>query len=80
MDGVTKNVPDYATVQGILIGVVAAYLIIVTILGPENHGTHFESAKTAFEGGTGADEMQNVGMGKPRSIRELEGKEDDEVV
>ncbi|KIO06088.1 hypothetical protein M404DRAFT_999301 [Pisolithus tinctorius Marx 270] len=78
--GVTKNVPDYATVQGILIGVVAAYLIIVTILGPENHGTHFESAKTAFEGGAGADEMQNVGMGKPRSIRELEGKDDDEVV
>ena len=28
-------VPDYATVQGILIGVVAAFVICVTILAPE---------------------------------------------
>ena len=28
-------VPDYATVQGILIGVVAAFVLFVTIIGPE---------------------------------------------
>jgi hypothetical protein len=28
-------VPDYAKVQGILIGVVAAFLIIITLIGPE---------------------------------------------
>jgi SHS family lactate transporter-like MFS transporter len=44
-------VPDYAKVQGILIGVVAAFVVIVTIIGPENHGSHFEKSKTAFEEG-----------------------------
>ncbi|KAL4073176.1 major facilitator superfamily domain-containing protein [Scleroderma yunnanense] len=72
-NGVKKNVPDYATVQGILIGVVAAYLICITILGPENHASHFEEAKTAFEKGAGQDEMQE--NGRPQSIRELGGKE-----
>ncbi|KIK27406.1 hypothetical protein PISMIDRAFT_22082 [Pisolithus microcarpus 441] len=80
VNGVTKNVPDYATVQGILIGVVAAYLIVITILGPENHAAHFENAKTAFEEGAGADEMEeDDALEKPRSIRELDGKDDDEI-
>ncbi|KAG1716073.1 hypothetical protein ID866_1099 [Astraeus odoratus] len=78
-DGVEKNVPDYATVQGIFIGVVAIYLIIITIVGPENHAAHFEAAKTAFEEGAGRDEMEEGEEGKPRSIRELDGKEEDEV-
>jgi SHS family lactate transporter-like MFS transporter len=30
-----QDVPDYAKVQGIFLGVVAAYLIAVTIFGPE---------------------------------------------
>lgn len=51
-----KDVPDYATVQGILIGVVAAFVVVVTIIGPENHGSHFEKHKTAFEVGGGHDE------------------------
>ncbi|KZV66848.1 MFS general substrate transporter [Peniophora sp. CONT] len=54
--GVTKDVPDYATVQGILIGVVAAFILIVTILGPEAHGSHFEKHKAAFEEGAGRDD------------------------
>ncbi|KAF5348521.1 hypothetical protein D9756_009685 [Leucocoprinus leucothites] len=57
VDGQARDVPDYATVQGILIGVVAAFVLIVTILGPENHGYHFEKAKTAFEQGGGRGEM-----------------------
>ncbi|KAJ8518320.1 hypothetical protein ONZ45_g4591 [Pleurotus djamor] len=55
-DGVPTDVPDYATVQGILIGVVAAFVIFITIIGPENHGSHFEKHKTAFEEGGGRDE------------------------
>jgi SHS family lactate transporter-like MFS transporter len=54
--GVPMDVPDYATVQGILIGVVAAYVVVLTIIGPENHGSHFEKAKTAFEEGAANDE------------------------
>lgn len=34
-NGVVTDVPDYATVQGILIGVVAAFVVVITILGPE---------------------------------------------
>jgi SHS family lactate transporter-like MFS transporter len=30
-----QDVPDYAKVQGIFLGVVAAYLVVVTIFGPE---------------------------------------------
>ncbi|QRV75987.1 Sugar (and other) transporter [Ceratobasidium sp. AG-Ba] len=48
-------VPDYAKVQGIFLGVVSAYLIIVTIFGPEHHGSEFEKHKAAFEEGGGDD-------------------------
>ncbi|KAF8803096.1 MFS general substrate transporter [Phlegmacium glaucopus] len=51
--GVPTIVPDLGAVQGILIGAVAAFLIIVTIFGPEHHGSHFEKSKTAFEQGAG---------------------------
>ncbi|VDC07752.1 unnamed protein product [Peniophora sp. CBMAI 1063] len=56
IDGITKEVPDYATVQGILIGVVAAFILAVTILGPEAHSAQFEKHKTAFEEGGGRDD------------------------
>ncbi|GLB38825.1 putative MFS general substrate transporter [Lyophyllum shimeji] len=49
-------VADYATVQGILIGVVAAFVIFITIIGPEKHGSHFEKHKTAFEEGAARDD------------------------
>ncbi|KAG8679425.1 hypothetical protein FRC12_022849, partial [Ceratobasidium sp. 428] len=49
-------VPDYAKVQGIFLGVVSAYLIIVTIFGPEHLGSEFEKHKTAFEEGGGEDD------------------------
>ncbi|KAH9954974.1 carboxylic acid transporter [Russula dissimulans] len=41
-------VPDYARVQGILIGVVAVYIIVLTVIGPENHGADFERHGVAF--------------------------------
>ncbi len=34
-DGQRTVVPDYARVQGILIGTVAIYIILLTIIGPE---------------------------------------------
>jgi len=49
--GKSESVPDYATVQGILIGVVAAFILFMTIIGPENHSTYFEKHKLAFEEG-----------------------------
>ena len=56
-EGKPEVVSDYATVQGILIGVVAAFVLFITIIGPENFGSHFEKAKTAFEEGGGRDEL-----------------------
>jgi len=51
-----KPTADYATVQGIFIGVVCAFTLLMTIIGPENHGSHFEKHKTAFEEGGGMDD------------------------
>ncbi|GFZ47800.1 hypothetical protein JCM24511_05547 [Saitozyma sp. JCM 24511] len=50
-DGVT---PDYASIQGILIGAVIAWMMIFIVLGPEADGSHFEQAKVAFQEGSGA--------------------------
>ncbi|KAH9841795.1 carboxylic acid transporter [Rhodofomes roseus] len=55
-NGAYQTVADYATVQGILLGVVAAFVVLCTIIGPENHGSHFEKYKAAFEEGAGRDE------------------------
>jgi SHS family lactate transporter-like MFS transporter len=52
-------VADYAKVQGIFIGVVAMYVIIMTIVGPENRASHFEKSRAAFEtGAAGGAEIQ----------------------
>ncbi|KAG1785622.1 major facilitator superfamily domain-containing protein [Suillus plorans] len=56
VDGVPKSEANYATVQAIFIGVVSAFVVIITIIGPENHGSHFENHKTAFEEGGGRDD------------------------
>ncbi|KAG2753185.1 MFS general substrate transporter [Suillus brevipes Sb2] len=42
-NGVLTVVPDYATVQAVFIGAVAVFVIVIAIIGPENHGSHFES-------------------------------------
>ncbi|PPR05985.1 hypothetical protein CVT24_004622 [Panaeolus cyanescens] len=55
-NGKVTDVPDYATVQGILIGVVAAFVVFITIIGPEKHGSHFEKHKTAFLEGAAQDD------------------------
>ncbi|KAJ7204305.1 major facilitator superfamily domain-containing protein [Mycena haematopus] len=45
-----KVVPNYGKVQGILIGAVAAFVILITIIGPaENHSSHFEKHRVAFD-------------------------------
>ena len=55
-----ENVPNYALVQGIFIGVVAVYLIILTLIGPEKHGSHFERSKTAFQAGASKDDVNSI--------------------
>ncbi|KAG9220364.1 hypothetical protein PLEOSDRAFT_1089311 [Pleurotus ostreatus PC15] len=83
-NGVPTDVPDYATVQGILIGVVAAFVIIITIIGPEKHGSHFEKHKTAFEEGGGADAIAEEEQSREDSagsrVGSLNEKDDAEKV
>jgi SHS family lactate transporter-like MFS transporter len=46
--------PDYATIQGVMIGAVIVWLFLFLIFGPEADGSHFERAKVAFQAGGGA--------------------------
>ncbi|KAM0791387.1 hypothetical protein ACM66B_005852 [Microbotryomycetes sp. NB124-2] len=49
--------PDYGKVSAILIGVVAGCIILLCLIGSEDHGARFESGKAAFEKGGGRDEL-----------------------
>lgn len=52
-----KNVPNYALIQGIFVGCVATFIVILAILGSENHGSHFERGKAAFQVGASKGEI-----------------------
>jgi len=56
-------VPNYALVQGVFIGVVAAYVIVLALIGPENHGSHFERGKTAFQVGASKEDVSSIPPG-----------------
>lgn len=45
-DGQTTIVPDYAKVQGLFIGIVAAFVVFITVVGPERHGSSFEGSNS----------------------------------
>ncbi|RXK36287.1 MFS transporter, SHS family, lactate transporter [Tremella mesenterica] len=67
-----SNIPDYATIQGILIGVVIAWMLIFAFLGPEADHSHFEKAKVAFQQGAGAEattELVETNLQSPSSHR-----------
>lgn len=55
--------PNYAKVGAILIGVVAAWIILCCLIGREAHGSHFEKGKAAFEQGAGNDEIEEREFG-----------------
>jgi SHS family lactate transporter-like MFS transporter len=55
-----KVIPDYATITGILIGGVIAWLFVFIILGPEADGSHFETAKIAIEENAGLEQRHEL--------------------
>lgn len=59
-----QTIADYATVSGILLGVVCAYLLLVVVfLGTEARGAKFEAAGVATQAGAGkADARDTVGL------------------
>jgi len=62
-----EETPNYAKVQGIFIGVIVAFTLLMTIIGPENHGSHFEKHKTAFEEGGADDDAYVEEEGVPQT-------------
>ena len=52
--------PNYALIQGVFIGTVAAYVIVLAFIGPENHGSHFERGKTAFQAGASKEDVSST--------------------
>jgi len=81
-NGVPTIVPDYATVQGIFVGVVAAFVILMTIIGPEHHSSRFEQRKVEFEDGGNVDDgiiikevtLASGGAGAPGDKEKAEEK------
>ncbi|BEJ12863.1 hypothetical protein CspHIS471_0300370 [Cutaneotrichosporon sp. HIS471] len=53
------NTPDYATIQGIFVGVILAFVTICIIFGPEADAAHFELAKVAIQDGAGEAHMSD---------------------
>jgi len=74
LDGTT--IPDYATIQAILIGAVIAWMLLMTLLGPESDGSHFEQAKVAYQDGAGAaygkEYVDNKGEGEKNMSEHVE--------
>ncbi|KZP07481.1 hypothetical protein FIBSPDRAFT_902008 [Athelia psychrophila] len=71
--------------EGHPVGVVVAFVIFITLIGPENHASHFEQAKAAFEEGGGNDELEEEDWapagraeGKPMGGNVEKGSVDDE--
>ena len=52
--------PNYALIQGIFIGCMAAYVVVLALIGPENHGSHFERGKTAFQAGASREDVNSI--------------------
>jgi len=74
-----KLTPDYATVQGIFIGVVTLYTLVLTLFGPENLGARFEKHKLAFQVGGGLDDefMDEMGSTRSRSTEDVGNEKGD---
>lgn len=77
--------PDYALIQGVFIGCVSAYVVVLALIGPENHGSHFERGRTALEAGASNEDVgsmpEHSGVLNPEwlSTGSLGAKEKDEI-
>ncbi|KAG1882779.1 carboxylic acid transporter protein [Suillus subluteus] len=58
-NGVLTVVPDYATVQAIFIGSVAAFVIVIALIVPENHGSNFKNADADSRNGDEATDHKS---------------------
>ncbi|KAF9646665.1 MFS general substrate transporter [Thelephora ganbajun] len=66
-----KDVPNYALIQGIFIGCVSVYVIVLALIGPEKHGSHFERGKTAFQAGASKEDVDSAGENEVHNLNEM---------
>jgi len=65
---------------------VAAYILILALIGPENHGSHFERGKTAFQVGASKEDVNSIlaGVDGVQGVKRLsvwsEGSKEKEVI
>ncbi|KAG2125622.1 carboxylic acid transporter protein [Suillus cothurnatus] len=71
-DGVLTVVPNYATVQAIFVSTVAVFVIVITIIVPENHGSNFENANSADRSGN--ETIDHGSQISCREVREVDEK------
>ena len=38
----------------------SVYIIVLALIGPENHGSHFEKGKTAFQAGASKEDVNSI--------------------
>ena len=66
-----ENVPNYGLVQGIFVGSVAVYVIVLTLIGPENHGSNFEMGETALQAAPSEENINPI-PGETEGVRDVE--------
>ena len=49
----------------------AAFVIVLALVGPENHGSHFERGKTAFQVGASKEDLDSIPE-ETEQVREVE--------
>ena len=52
--------PDFAFTQGIVVGSRVAFTAALTLIGPENHRSHFERSKLAFQAGASKKDVGSI--------------------
>ena len=65
-----RDVPNYAITQAIFVGSAVAYTIFLALIGPENHGSHFERSKLTFQAGA----SKGLSRKKSKKFRALRGR------
>lgn len=63
--------PNYGLIQGIFIVIAATCVIVLALVGPENHGSHFEKGKAAFQPGASNEDIDSI-LEEPEELRDVE--------
>ena len=66
-----RDVPKYAITLAIFVRSAVAYTIVLALIGPENHGSHFERSKLTFQAGASKEDVISIS----EEVEEVQGIE-----